>query len=784
MKCTDLYVNGKTKNPWLFFHNGGIFIVDMCQLKPGISIIIACVALGLTACGEFDTVLSSGETYRVSARVEGFLLDTYGVVGETSLIRPYFANSVSGDPDIIGLAVFLKSSTGEIISKKVLYTLEGSPSQDTAELDPWIPADETADYTETGLDDPETARLDGSGDTKTITETETDIDLDDTDTPGDTETDTRKAAEQGDSSGVSLEIRSKKDPAAGARLISSGDTPARMVRTLIDNPLSEEAPDTLFYVSRLDNNLPAFLLPEDLEIGQYTLAFQLLGEREILHRDEKPFYYLGDAEFTLEDIQTYLPSVSEGSHIAAPGTMILLEVRVTADERLAPYVIWYNGKKRIGEGILNDGAHRLMWTAPAQTGFHALRAEVFPFRPRSGSRAGPAGKTRELSLPVSTKYEGKGYFSPKADSLIQWYQFSGNLEDTKVPGNTNHQLRPKNGVFVKWRPYGGIYGLALEAEDLYTLPGAPFVLPEASWGRGQFLLRLAPLGEGVILSGGFRLVNSPSEALTLELSYIQDQLVLTFSAGKETREDRLPLSPSRSEEFITAVINFQLEGEHFYGGLSLTDTAVFSPEKSITLSQPLSGEGSFRLGTEKPPAARQKSTAAAAPAAAPSTGSSEQTASSDTAAAAAVRQNTGPIAVIDELALTYAVELMVFTEDPGEDEDTEQPEDSGDTEDTEAAKDTENAGESGKAGTETEPQATTHTEPDAEPGKTALLPALPPAGPTAGLPVPAAETVKKTPAKPGEAETKTPDPAPSEETETAEAEPEEPAPAEPSDSSD
>jgi hypothetical protein len=182
------------------------------------------------------------------------------------------------------------------------------------------------------------------------------------------------------------------------------------------------------------------------------------------------------------------------------------------------------------------------------------------------------------------------------------------------------------------------------------------------------MLRFAPLREGVIFSGTFRLGTSPSDTLNLELAHVRDELVLTFMAEGKKQEDRQPLIISEPEGFITTAVNFQLEKGQFYAGLGLT--GEFVPEKGIRLSGVLNGDGTFRLGTENPitaPQTNQVLYTAAYNALSPE----EQDAARENAAS----KGTGPVAVIDELALTYATEpALVAPENPESTEAQADPE--------------------------------------------------------------------------------------------------------------
>ncbi|MDR1898746.1 MAG: hypothetical protein LBQ55_01900 [Treponema sp.] len=386
------------------------------------------------------------------------------------------------------------------------------------------------------------------------------------------------------------------------------DSPARADRTGFTSLKKsilrlQESEDLIIEISHMEGELPPFLLPESLAIGQYKLVFQVQGERGVLNRTEKPIYFLGDALFSLNDFTAYLPGVSEGSSIVPPGTNVMLEARVAADKRLEPYVVWYNGKKRIGEGSLTrtgtqgqsvQGTNRMLWRAPAQTGFHALRVEVFPFKPRSSSGI---GRIKEMSLPVSSRQEGRGYFVSAGDPFVRWYQFRGDLQDTKTPGETD--LIPLADASLQWLPYAGIYGLSLKPGDVYTIPGSPFTLPENKQGIGQILFRVAPLAEGTIFSGSFALGESSSDTLDMDLQYARNGLTLTYTAGTRTRRQWIAVETRKPEEFITAVINFTIKPDRFRAGISLSGADTFIEDEGIPLKVPISGKGSFKIGTGK-----------------------------------------------------------------------------------------------------------------------------------------------------------------------------------------
>jgi hypothetical protein len=349
-----------------------------------------------------------------------------------------------------------------------------------------------------------------------------------------------------------------------------------------------------------------------------------------LYRVEKPVYYIADAEFTLNDIQTYRPDFADGSSpLIPPGTNIILEAQVVADKRLSPYVVWYAGKQRIGEGSLSNGSSQLLWKVPQQSGFHSIRVEVFPFNPGSqvsGRTQTIPGKIKELSLPISSKYEGRGYFAQNAETLIRWYQLRGDLHDTTA---ADGDLAAQNKTAPKWQPHISNYGLAVGPQDVYILPEVIFLPLRTGTSaspsgdtiggisRGQILLRFAPVSEGVIFSGRF--TRSRTSAVNdtavpaLELSWSGTELLLNVTAGDESYEERIPQTFSGG--FITAVINVQFDADRLSAGLQL-DSAQFKPgEHAVTLPEPLNGKGVFQIGGGSGVNSGARNSAASSPAA-------------------------------------------------------------------------------------------------------------------------------------------------------------------------
>ncbi|MCL2479894.1 MAG: hypothetical protein FWF22_10350, partial [Treponema sp.] len=264
--------------------------------------------------------------------------------------------------------------------------------------------------------------------------------------------------------------------------------------------------DSVFILDSLSGTLPVFSIPGGLEPGPYTMVFQVFGRNQVLiSRNKKNIFYMADEDYEIRDIRVYLPAFALPVHLIPPGTSVMLEASINAGADLDPYIVWYNGKSRINEGRAADGAARILWKVPSQTGFCNIRAEVIPFPPLpdeqpalNSSRQDTAyhGKTLELSLPVSARGELKGTFSEfleSAGSVLCDYRLAGNLADSAVQADS--EIADDNYILAKvtnnadsgqplWYPSAGVYGLLTGSDNIYRLP---FEMPETGSAGKQLV---------------------------------------------------------------------------------------------------------------------------------------------------------------------------------------------------------------------------------------------------------------------------------------------------------
>jgi hypothetical protein len=369
--------------------------------------------------------------------------------------------------------------------------------------------------------------------------------------------------------------------------------------------------EDVIYINKLSQILPPLLLPEDLDVGQYLLVFQIIGKNGVINQIDKPFYYIGAAEFALDDIHAYLPGIFEKGHLVSPETPIMLETRLAAGPELTPYVVWYNGKKQIYEGYVSEGAARFIWQTPNQTGFYSLKVEAFPFKPLNTGVQTPTGKIKELSLPVAAKNENSPIAVRPRTGVsglelipVRHYPLFAEMKDSQSFIGDRNVLVPVNHT-PEWLPRGAVFGLAVGPDHQFFIPGPLFTPAEET--EGQLLFRFIPLTNGVIFSGSFNLKvrfeqEYPDaqrewfETFDMRLFYIDGTVRLRYSGGSVSDEQTIFLSAGQTEGVITAVIGFEVQNDTLRLSLGLNAPPRFPPDKGVPLPGPLTGDGIFRLG--------------------------------------------------------------------------------------------------------------------------------------------------------------------------------------------
>jgi len=438
--------------------------------------------------------LQSGTGYQISAVVGNQSLENSSLIWEGDKIRPYFIDSVENDPDLTGLRVEFQRSDGAYLEETIEYLLQKS-----------LPQEEE---------------------------------------PNDTEEEEESPAENEE-----LSPEGEEEPAPEGIPLGTGDRETE--------PREEEKKGRSIPITDIHRNLPVFTFPDSAPPGVYTMMFRILGRIKELGIIEKQVYYLGDAEFRIDDMAYLLPGYSGGSHLIAPGTQVMLEARISSGPGLDPYLRWYEGKKLLSQGRAAEGARHLLWKAPDRTGFQIIRLEALPFPP---DIPGPLkGREKELSLPVSSKAEVPGYFprffpEEEGGRLLNLYLFEGDLKDSAAGEVEKTKKAWNNDNSPHWDGYGGVYGLALGPGDPYE-PTITSFQADPEGGKGTFLLRFKPLSEGEVLRLHFQGRNAGG--IELVLSWTGDAVCLEVHKDEGGLLGKIEKIPEHSG-FISLALNFSI----------------------------------------------------------------------------------------------------------------------------------------------------------------------------------------------------------------------------------
>jgi hypothetical protein len=554
------------------------------------------LAAALASCGELDTMLSSGKAYKVNALINGRSLDECAILSRGSEIAPYFDFNIKDDPDIASLVIYLKNYMGKETGPRIKYVLPGKEGENAAEGDAlYLPPDAVQEGlgAESG-DTPEGTNVAEAGAGSTETERGAPDDAVPTEDSGaDTEAGSPAPEPEG---GQSVENNGQVVENSGQPAASGSDMPE-------EPPRADTTAEIIITVQNF-YDLPSLTFGDDLPFGFYTIVFEVRAANgAVLNSIEKPAFYLASNRLAIEEIVSYLPGVSSAARIVPPGEKIILEAKILA-EGVAPYIIWYEGKNIISEGYKADGADRIFWSSPAQTGFQNISVEVFPFNP--SQTPGMRGLTHDVSLPVSQRHGRDGYFAPYSNQLSRWYKLWGNLTDTRDPGNTASALIPADDTEIQWQPVSDTYGLKAGPVNVYKIPGSFFKYIRQNEGSGEIRFRFSPYNtsaETLLLKTDLRITDDETGTETvypMEFSLLEENLVLSVLV--QNRQDgalraQTPLLVD-ADGFISAAIDFQFFDDNaiISIGVEDTETASITTWEQIAIHGHAEGGGLIQFG--------------------------------------------------------------------------------------------------------------------------------------------------------------------------------------------
>jgi len=329
--------------------------------------------------------------------------------------------------------------------------------------------------------------------------------------------------------------------------------------------------EILITVKNLDH-LPSFPIPVDLPVGMYTIVSQVMSGGSILQKTERHFYYLKEIDFTFEGINVYLPGITDNSQLIPRGAMVMLEAGVVFSDALDPYIIWYEGRKKVSEGYFSDGAGCLFWKAPEQSGFFSLRAEVLPV-----NYSKLAGYNNEISLLVSSSFKTSDMHlvSGNNPQLKLWYTFEGNVNNLTSTVLTEPA---HSGNSRKWMGVNGTYGLVTGFNNALTL--ANIAVHESESKSWQTLFRFMPLHDGEIFSVSF----NPARNVYLRLSAEGGDFVLTLTSPLKTVTRVLSIPEENKSSFISASAGFSYKQGVLSAQINNTGDFAWINSAMITLA--------------------------------------------------------------------------------------------------------------------------------------------------------------------------------------------------------
>ncbi|MDR2729784.1 MAG: hypothetical protein LBB81_02670 [Treponema sp.] len=313
--------------------------------------------------------------------------------------------------------------------------------------------------------------------------------------------------------------------------------------------------DTLVIPVISMDKLPPYPMLKYLSTGWYTMVYQVMSDNDNLYRNDQNFFYLADKYFLFRDVNVYLPGILTGTQYIPKDTAIMLEAKIEFDAAFDPYIIWYNGKKVIGEGKYSENGGKLLWVTPNQSSFLLLRTEVFPIT----NRQGLAGYSKQISLPVSSRSADFTLLSKNTANIMYLYLFEGGLSESLSPSSAGRELIPSGKI--QWIPANGCYGLASGPGNSYSLPNIP--LSGDGNKTGEFLFNFKPLSGGVMFTAQF----DQSSNVYMKLSHEENMLVLTLESPEKTVSQYKEISSG--DIFISAKIKFVIYDDRLEAKLIL-----------------------------------------------------------------------------------------------------------------------------------------------------------------------------------------------------------------------
>ena len=235
-----------------------------------------------------------------------------------------------------------------------------------------------------------------------------------------------------------------------------------------------------------DEELELFL--PDLETGQYTIVFTVMGEEGVIEEEKISFFYI-TGDYAIEGISSYPPTTMAGHET-------VLEADLLYPEQANPYIRWSQDDIVLAKGRLEEGLEKITWMAPEEEGVYSIRVELFPVPPRLGSDF-PFSSSIELTANLFVSSESlltEDELVPE-DSYYSLFHLNGSLRNAGLLGEETTEQEAREIGQVRWSNENGIMGLKTGSGSglLYPLNILPIL--EGKLSACTITIKLVSSGE-------------------------------------------------------------------------------------------------------------------------------------------------------------------------------------------------------------------------------------------------------------------------------------------------
>jgi len=338
----------------------------------------------------------------------------------------------------------------------------------------------------------------------------------------------------------------------------------------------------------LTDPIPPVSLPE-IEPGYYTVRYIVKSGEEVISEEAFPFFYT-DEDFSIQGISVYPPVILTGGSC-------LLQAELQLPESADPFLRWSMDETLICEGFLREGADRIEWQAPENTGVYVISLELYPF----GQGYSDFYNFRSTVFHQAKVYVGDKQATAKGDLIpedcyISLFHLKGSLQDSGTQGDGVELTEiGEPGLDIR----EGVFGYYLDGLSGFEagrclIPAADTAIPfsvtftfllEGEQSEREFFSVLKNFGEPV-----FRLFTDVTGELFLDMSTEAGRAhVPSGLSGAEleyVKELTVSVIPNDTGTLV----------QWFADGIFIGSTAqpfVFSLEESADYTSIIGGDGGF-----------------------------------------------------------------------------------------------------------------------------------------------------------------------------------------------